>query len=74
MAPYPSAGNFLFVPLPAPAEAVSDALLAHGVIVKPWREPGFTHCLRVTIGSPADNDHFLDALDAVFAGARHGLG
>lgn len=74
VAPYPSAGNFLFVALPTPAEAISDALLAHGVIVKPWREPGFTHCLRVTIGAPADNDRFLDALGAVLAGAQHGLG
>jgi histidinol-phosphate aminotransferase len=32
------------------------------VIVKPWREPGFTEHVRVSIGSPKHNDQFLSAL------------
>lgn len=59
---YPSLGNFLFLALEREADAVGEALLSHGVIVKTWREPGFTHCLRVTVGSPADNALFFEAL------------
>ena len=45
-------------------------LLAHGVIVRPldpYRMPSF---LRVSVGTPAENDAFLAALDSVFSQAR----
>jgi len=32
------------------------------VIVKPWREPGYRHWVRVSIGSREQNDQFLTAL------------
>jgi histidinol-phosphate aminotransferase len=37
------------------------------VIVKPWREPGYTRFLRVNIGSREDNALFLSALANVLA-------
>lgn len=57
----PSYGNFLFVPLPCEASTVSEALLAQGIIVKAWKEKGYTHFLRVSVGSVSDNSRFLDA-------------
>lgn len=58
----PSATNFLFVDTGRHAAAVAESLLAAGVIIKPWKEPGFEQFLRVSIGLPADNDRFLQAL------------
>ncbi|MGY6534813.1 MAG: aminotransferase class I/II-fold pyridoxal phosphate-dependent enzyme [Pararhodobacter sp.] len=58
----PSQTNFLFVDTGRDAEAVAAALLRAGVIVKPWREPGFEHFLRVTIGTADENDRFIHAI------------
>jgi histidinol-phosphate aminotransferase len=58
----PSATNFLFVDLGQPNGPVNEALLAAGVIVKPWKEPGFTQFLRVTVGTAEDNARCLAAL------------
>ena len=66
LTPAPSLGNFLFFATPFEAEAVNEALLARGVIVKPWREPGYTTFLRVSIGTCEDNDLFLAALGEAF--------
>ena len=44
---------------------VAEALLRHGVIVKPWLEAGFDTFIRVTVGRPEDNEHFHDALGQV---------
>lgn len=58
----PSAANFLFLDLGRPSAPVAESLLARGVIAKPWKEPGFTHCLRVSIGNEDDNQRFVQAL------------
>ncbi|KQP36271.1 histidinol-phosphate transaminase [Pseudorhodoferax sp. Leaf274] len=58
----PSATNFLFVDLGRPNGPVNEALLALGVIVKPWKEPGFTQFLRITVGTDEDNALCLQAL------------
>ena len=58
----PSSTNFLFVDLGRPNGPVNDALLARGVIVKPWKEPGFTQFLRVSVGTAQENAMFLAAL------------
>lgn len=63
----PSATNFLFVQLDRPSTVVSDALLARGVIVKPWKEPGYTHFLRISVGREADNALCLAALREALA-------
>jgi histidinol-phosphate aminotransferase len=61
----PSRSNFLFVDAGEDASELALRLLHHGVIVKPWREPGYTGHVRVSIGSPRENDQFLKALAAV---------
>jgi histidinol-phosphate aminotransferase len=61
----PSRSNFLFVDAGEDASELAVRLLHHGVIVKPWREPGFTGHFRVSTGTPRENDQFLRALAAV---------
>ncbi len=58
----PSVANFLFFDAREDANAFSRRLLEAGVIVKPWREPGFETHVRVSIGSPRANDQFLAAV------------
>jgi histidinol-phosphate aminotransferase len=61
----PSSANFLFLePRGRDATAVRDALRRRGVLVRDMTAaaPGR---LRVTIGTPADNDLFLGALEEV---------
>ncbi|KQP18104.1 histidinol-phosphate transaminase [Pseudorhodoferax sp. Leaf267] len=63
----PSATNFLFVDLGRPNGPVNEALLARGVIVKPWKEAGFTQFLRISIGTDDDNARCLAALRTALA-------
>jgi histidinol-phosphate aminotransferase len=58
---HPSAANFLLVRTPDAARAHAS-LLAAGVLVRRQDSlPGLAGCLRVTIGTPAENDAFLSA-------------
>jgi histidinol-phosphate aminotransferase len=61
VATLPSHGNFLLVKV-GDAGRIYDALLRHGVIVRPVASYGLPEWLRVTIGLPAENDRFLAAL------------
>ncbi|MEP0520278.1 MAG: histidinol-phosphate transaminase [Hyphomicrobiales bacterium] len=60
----PSNGNFLFFRTKGDSGLVSLELLKRGAIVKPWKQKPFDCFLRVSIGKPTENDHFLDALNA----------
>jgi len=57
----PSLANFLFVQAHENAGELAERLLRMGVIVKPWREPGFNDHVRVSVGSPEANAQFLSA-------------
>jgi histidinol-phosphate aminotransferase len=61
--PAPSLANFLFFDSREDATELAGRLLPLGVIVKPWREPGFTQHIRVSVGLPQANDQFLEALE-----------
>jgi histidinol-phosphate aminotransferase len=66
---YPSEANFIAFKTEAPAAAVFDALLAEGVLVRDVsRYPMLDKFLRVSIGSPEENDQFLRTL-AKFMGS-----
>ncbi|WP_313219204.1 aminotransferase class I/II-fold pyridoxal phosphate-dependent enzyme, partial [Stenotrophomonas sp.] len=66
---YPSQGNYLLVRF-ADAQAAFDALLAAGVVVRDQRAaPQLGDALRITIGSPEQNDRVLAALIARRAAA-----
>ncbi len=61
---YESAGNFLLARFDD-ADAAFDALLARGVVVRDMRAmAALGDALRVTIGTPAENDALLAALGA----------
>lgn len=64
---YPSAANFLLFRV-ADAVATWRALLDRGVLVRDFsRLPRLDGCLRVTIGTAAENDAFLDAMREITA-------
>lgn len=67
--PFPSVTNFILFRLTGrtPAE-VHAGLLSHSVLIRDissW--PGCAGCLRVSIGTPAENDRVIAAIDAIFA-------
>ncbi len=58
---HPSAANFFLVRTPD-AGAAFEALLARGVLVRRQDHlPGLDGCLRVSVGTRAENDAFLEA-------------
>jgi histidinol-phosphate aminotransferase len=63
----PSGANFiLFRPQSVPGRSVWQALVDRSVLVRDcsgW--PRLTDCLRVTVGTPDENDTFLTALDEI---------
>jgi histidinol-phosphate aminotransferase len=63
----PSVGNFICVELPRAGSEVFNALLEKGVIVRPVANYKLPQHLRVTIGSEAENQHLLQALEAVLS-------
>jgi histidinol-phosphate aminotransferase len=59
--PYPSAANYILVRT-ADAKGAYDHLLARGILIRRQDHYlGLEGCIRVTIGSPAENDAFLSA-------------
>lgn len=59
-----SGANFvLFRPRRVAGQAVWNALLSHSILVRDCSSwPRLDGCLRVTIGAPAENDAFIEAL------------
>lgn len=64
----PSRGNFIAVDMGREAAPLFQALLREGVIVRPVGNYGMPRHLRVSIGLPAENQRFLDALSKVLSG------
>src|SRR5699024_1574119 len=58
----PSQANFVAFDLARPARPVYEVLLREGVIVRPLESYDLPTHLRVTVGSPEENDRFLAAL------------
>ena len=66
---FPSAANFFLMRTARPAEAVHQGLLARDIVVRNFGHlPHLAGCLRVTIGTPEENEAFLTALAAVLRG------
>jgi histidinol-phosphate aminotransferase len=63
----PSKGNFIAVDFGRDTAAINQALLRAGVIVRPVAGYGMPNFLRVSIGLPAENVRFLDALAMVLS-------
>jgi histidinol-phosphate aminotransferase len=60
---YPSGANFLLLRAARDGHALWQRLVDRGVLVRDFsRWPRLDECLRVTVGTPAENDAFLTAL------------
>lgn len=71
---WPSAANFVFFEIgggdESRAQAVWEGLVARSVLVRNFAHlPRTRGCLRVTVGTPAENTRFLAALDESLADA-----
>ncbi len=66
--PFPSDANFILFKT-ASAQATFDGLKRQGVLVKNLHgsHPALEGCLRVTVGTPDENDRFLEALHEALA-------
>ena len=61
---FPSTANFLLIRTARPARELFDQLYSQGVLVRDVSAyPLLDRCLRVSIGTPEENDKFLRALD-----------
>ena len=65
----PSYGNFLLVKV-SDAQRVDAQLLKRGIIVRPVANYDLPEWLRVTVGLPAENLRFLEALPKALEAAR----
>ncbi len=63
----PTWANFIFVELGQSAEEVAQRLQAEGIIVRPLTAWGAPQAMRVTIGTPAQNQMFLSAFRKIAA-------
>ncbi|OPX56090.1 histidinol-phosphate aminotransferase [Oceanospirillum multiglobuliferum] len=61
----PSVGNFVCVDVGRPAGPVDQALLHEGVIVRPVGAYQMPNHLRISIGTMAENQRFIEALEKV---------
>ena len=61
----PTQGNFIFINLGISGAEVSQRLMKLGVIVRPGHVFGYPDYVRVTIGTPEQNERFIAALRMV---------
>lgn len=61
----PTQTNFVFAEFDRETKPIFDALLREGVIIRPLAPQGAPNCIRVTIGTKAQNKRFLDSLKKV---------
>jgi len=65
---YPSQANFLLTHVAAGGAKVWEALGAHGILVRYFPGSAALHdCLRITVGTPAENDLLVTTLQTVAA-------
>ncbi|MDT8408636.1 MAG: histidinol-phosphate transaminase [Wenzhouxiangellaceae bacterium] len=58
----PSAANFVLARFDRPGAQLNELLLQRGIIVRPVANYGLDEYLRITVGTPAQNQRLLDAL------------
>lgn len=63
-----SYSNFLFADTKQEAAPTIDALLRAGFIVRPCKGWGYPNHIRVTVGSPEQNERFIAALAEIVTG------
>ncbi|HYL67596.1 MAG TPA: histidinol-phosphate transaminase [Candidatus Limnocylindria bacterium] len=65
--PVPSVTNFILIDFGFDADPLAAELMKHGVIVRPMRWMGFPNAIRVSIGTKAENEKFLQTLTELHA-------
>ncbi len=61
----PSVTNFVLALAGSSGDALFQALLRHGVIVRPMAAYGMPDAVRISVGTPAENEKLLRALELV---------
>jgi histidinol-phosphate aminotransferase len=64
---FPTQTNFFLIDMQHDARVVFDRFLRQGVIVRAMSAYGFPEYIRINVGLPEENRHFLSALDKVMA-------
>ena len=67
--PVPSVTNFILIDFGFDADPLAAELMKYGIIVRPMRWMGFPNAIRVSVGTPAENEKFLQALAELHAPA-----
>lgn len=67
--PVPSVANFVCVVLEQPAREVYELLLDVGIIVRPLDPFGMPNAIRITVGTPEENERVVQALAETLRGA-----
>lgn len=69
--PHPSGANFVLVSVDGDGHALWQALVKRGVLVRDFSSwPGVEQCLRITVGTPDENDALLSALASAWEEVR----
>ena len=71
--PPKSVANFLFAEVGEDSRPLFEQLLREGVIVRPTGGFGAPGAIRVTVGTPEENELFGEALGRVLSGAAQTL-
>ncbi len=68
---FESEANFVLFRVEHASAVWRDLLHGHSVLVRDFsRSAGLEDCLRVTVGTPDENRHFLEALEEIMASRR----
>ncbi|MBE0583037.1 MAG: aminotransferase class I/II-fold pyridoxal phosphate-dependent enzyme, partial [Desulfofustis sp.] len=59
---FPSQTNFFLIDVGGDATVLYEAMLRQGVIVRSMKAYGFPHYIRISIGTPTENERFLETL------------
>ena len=66
--PFPTETNFILLRTATSATAVHRKLRDKGILVKNLNRPGpLKNCLRVTVGTPEENDEFITHMQSILA-------
>jgi histidinol-phosphate aminotransferase len=65
--PLPTQANFICFEVPRPAVDVCEDMLKQGLIARALRSFGLDNRIRITIGTPEQNQRFLEALDGALS-------
>ncbi len=69
---YPSETNFIMIRTAADSSGIHKKLKQSGILIKNLNKPGpLKNCLRVTIGTPKENNEFIKVLKKILDTDKH---